>query len=178
MLFSVVRLACSVGRRVSWSVSVSHFLSAAVRRYPVFSALHLPDVGVGEGCSYLWNMRSLSLSPPHLSSAHVNPPFRSSDRSTKKFDGCESLQMHIDFFFFFLLNTHSLCWVTHGCHLFRKPSTWIYIVTSGPRSPPRCQYDGEGWALRMLTGIKRKGKLIPTPTRRTFCSFPVDQLVM
>lgn len=98
VLFSVVRLACSVGRRVSWSVSVSHFLSASVCCYPVFSALHLPDVGVGEGFSFLRNM--FSLSTRRLSSTHVNPPFRSSDPSTKRCDGCEALQTDIDFFFF------------------------------------------------------------------------------
>lgn len=127
-------------------------------RYPVFCALHLPDVGVGEGGSYLWNWRSLLSPPPCLSSAHLKPPFRSSDPSTQDVWWMPSLfgRIFIDLVFF-VTNTHGLCWVTHGCHLFKKPSTWIYNVTSGPRSPPHCQLDGEGWVLRILTGIKRKG---------------------
>lgn len=105
-------------------------------------------VCVGEGCAYLRNTRSLH---PLLSPAHVNPRLGAAFR--------EVWWMRVSsdayWFIFFFPNTHSLCWVTHGCHLFKKSSTWIYTVTSGSGSQHPC--NGEGWLLKMLTGIKRKG---------------------
>lgn len=56
--------------------------------------------------------------------------------------------------FFSSDNTHSLCWVTHGCHLFKKPSTWIYILTLwSPMSLPDCERNGEGRVFEKLPGI-------------------------
>lgn len=65
---------------------------------------------------------------------------------------------HVLISFFFFANTHSLCWVTHACHFFKKPSTWIYILTLwSPMSLLDCEHNGDGWELEKLTGIKRKG---------------------
>lgn len=146
LLFFVVGLARGVGRRVSRSVSLSHFPSPLPRLLRASPAV----VCVGEGCASLRNTRSLH---PLLSPAHVNPLLGAAIR--------EVWWMRVSsdayWFIFFFTNTHSLCWVTHGCCLFKKPSTWIYIVTSGSGSPHLCQCNGEGWLLKMLTGIKRKG---------------------
>lgn len=45
-----------------------------------------------------------------------------------------------------LPTTYSLCWVTHGCRLFKKPSAWIYIPTLRSLvSQHDWQRNGEGW---------------------------------
>lgn len=106
-------------------------------------------VCVGEGCAYLRNTRSLH---PLLSPAHVNPLLGAAIR--------EVWWMRVSsdaYWFIFSSQTPTVCWVTHGRHLFKKPSTWIYTVTSGSGSLHPCQCNGEGWLLKMHRGIKRKG---------------------
>lgn len=53
----------------------------------------------------------------------------------------------------------SLCWVTHGCHLFKKPSAGIYSPTlCSTKSLPDWLHNGEGWVLEKLGGLKEKAK--------------------
>lgn len=64
---------------------------------------HLLFCSSPAGCLRRWRLllsleHALSLRPL-LSPAHVNPPFRSSNPSTQRFDGCESLQTWIDLVF-------------------------------------------------------------------------------
>lgn len=107
-------------------------------------------VCVGEGCAYLRNTRSLH---PLLSPAHMNPLFGAAIR--------EVWWMRVSsdaYWFIFSSQTPTVYVESHmGATSFKKPSTWIYIVTSGSGSPHPCQCNGEGWLLKMLTGIKRKG---------------------
>lgn len=77
-----------------------------------------------------------------------------------------SLFVKIDFIFIAKTVVQlSPCWVTHECHLFKKPSAWIYIPTLwSPMSLADWMHNGEGWVWEKLAGIRRKNSNCFPPT--------------
>lgn len=71
-----------------------------------------------------------ALSPPHIHLSHMWTLTLCASHSTEKFNW-EVWWMWVSskhtLIYFFFADTHCLYWVTHGCHLFKKPSTWIYM---------------------------------------------------
>lgn len=125
------------------------------------SVFHLPDVCVGWGCSFPGKRTCTLLfisPPPHPTPRAVctNKDITALKSWAQNYDGCESLP-NTYWFILFFADAHSLCWVTHGRHLFKKPSTWIYILTL--RSPVfllECQHNGERWVLEKHKELRKK----------------------
>lgn len=67
-----------------------------------------------------------AFSTSHSSLAYVNPHSHSTEKFNWGVWWMWVSSKHTLIYFFFA-NTHCLYWVTHGCHLFKTPSTWIYM---------------------------------------------------
>lgn len=120
------------------------------------TSLLLPSTFMHTTCQmFVWvcspSVAPLSPGLYHLSHTHESslvcgntdiPPLK-----TNKYDGSVLVIKNNFFLFFFPLpTTYSLCWVTHGCRLFKKPSAWIYIPTLRSLvSQHDWQHNGEGW---------------------------------
>lgn len=138
-----------VGWRVSLSVSVSHCVASSLCTHHrsqcsfIFVQLHgnslpLHWISMRFTCRmFVWvevtfsfSTGTRAFSTSHSSLAYVNPHSLCIYHSTEKFNW-EVWWMWVSskhtLIYFFFADTHCLYWVTHGCHLFKKPSTWIYM---------------------------------------------------